>query len=256
MKFWGSRVWLSLLFGLFLGTAIYPQVNVENFRKRGLNEGLFHNISLSLGYFDGNIEFTSFKGEYRADVVWGALKGFLITRNQLKQNDGDAYLNRSFTHLRLIQTQASHIDLEGFFQHEYDPFLLLEKRELFGAGVRFPLHLADDGQTSLFLGVGAMLEREETNDLDRGDANRLRSTNYLSYFYSWADPIHVTGTLYYQPNLLDALDFRILFQNELNVVLTEHLAFLFKLVYRFDNKPLGDLRPYDLELTNGIRVNF
>ena len=93
---------------------------------------------------------------------------------QLPENEKNIIKNKGFGHLRLTKNFSNNFYMEGFVQAGFNDFLLMERRSLYGLGVRNKL--IDIKRTVLFSGVGFMSESETYNTKLEDDKNLLRST--------------------------------------------------------------------------------
>ncbi len=63
-------------------------------------------------------------------------------------------------------------------------------------------------------------------------------------------------TSYYQPDVRQFSDYRILVQSGFSVKLAKNLSLTTSLEYRFDSEPMTDIEKYDVGITNGITARF
>lgn len=143
-------------------------------------------------------------------------------------------------------------------QKEYNEFTLLKDRELAGGGLRVALVQEEDQNSSvnIYLGIGVMWEQEVLDLSPDEETEIYRSTNYISCRLKANDTTTLAATAYYQPDLEDSSDYRVIFDGTLAFKITRSLSFTFNINYRFDNEPPAGIKRYDTEITNGISLNF
>lgn len=248
---------LPLLVFLISFQPIISQVNTEFLRKSDLKNGFHNSIATNIGINAGNSQFINLKGGFRTDFVHNDLYIFLNSSIEYKEGKSAIISSKGFMHLRGNYSLSSFIDAEIFTQIEYDRFIKLNNRELFGTSLRLEaIHIRDSIlRFGLFFGIGAMFEHENYYD-DLLNTNLLRSTNYLSIYYMIRPELSFQAVTYLQFDVARFFDRRILSQGSLVINLFKGLKFTTNLIYRYDNNPLPEIKNYDLELNNGIIIEF
>ncbi|MBE0643797.1 MAG: DUF481 domain-containing protein [Bacteroidetes bacterium] len=251
---------ILLLFFMYCGIS-QAQVNTEKLRRADSTNGTFFSAGITLGLDRGNSEFVSAAGGIRADYKRTLNDNFIVVQYEFKESDRGKITNKGFLHLRTMWGVSDLLALEGFGQSEFNEFISLKNRNLIGVGTRWhPLHLGDEnGDVSLeiFVGVGVMYEHElYTTQPEDVVHDRLRSTNYLTLNAGLAHNTFVHLITYFQPVLSSPEDFR--FSNEAAVEfsISEWLTFSVSSSYRYNSRPVLNVRNFDLQLRNGIRVTL
>lgn len=249
-----------MVFLLTQATA-YAQVNTEILRKTNLQKGFYNTLSFQYGYITGNSEILRIGANYRADLLYRRHYAFLIADYQRATNRNRLSLHKGFTHLRYVYRFYKGIKGELFTQKEFNEFLLLKDRQLFGGGARFELQLLDtaqhpDDQITLNAGTGFMHEREMFNKPEIPDTRIIRSTNYLSGKIILSDKFSFTLIGYYQKNIRHRKDFRILVNSTAGINLSKKLMATTTFNFRYDHDPPLRLKKYDLEIVNGLVIHF
>lgn len=250
---------IVMIFALSFKLSI-SQVNTEALLNPNAETGIRNSLKLQGGLSAGNSEFIMLKGGYRFDFFTGRFHSFFSSSIEYQEGNNELIKSKGFMHLRGMFRVSEIFMPEIFLQKEYNKFTDLNDRNLAGGGIRF--HILDiipaDSGSSLdfFIGVGMMYENEVYSSSPEYVTNLLRSTNYLSLF--WDDPgrYKIKGVVYFQPELTRFNDHRILSEISIDFNLTTFLSFTVELRYAYDNEPTGNVKKYDLELTNGIRINF
>ncbi len=247
-----------ILGGLSLPTPSGATVNIESMRKKKEEKGFQSTLSFTLGYTSGNTDVMNLKTAFRTDYFSNDYNAFLAASIQRGEKDNSRYQNKGFAHLRGMRPASKRTTIEGFVQHEFNDFTLLQSRRLIGAGGRFTLidNTSSDKIKKLFVGIGAMREWEDINTTPEEKIETTRSTNYISGRYELDDRIRMSGTVYYQPRFSEGSDYRLLFDGGLSFDITKSGAFLIKINYRYDSEPPLGVKDYDFEITNGLTLSF
>lgn len=237
------------------------QVNTEIMRKTDLTDGLYNNLTFSLGFIDGNSEILSVKSAYRADYYKNRHYAFLIANYQRATSGDKVTLNKGFVHLRYSYPLNRFLKSEIFTQKEFNEFILIKDRQLFGGGLRFELIKTDTSggkknHLSVNVGNGLMHENEKFNKSEIRNTKIIRSTNYVSSKIQLFEKITWIGIGYYQVNLKKTSDYRILIDSGLGFNITKNFMITMNVNFRYDNEPPADIRKYDIDLTNGVSFNF
>lgn len=249
---------LIVLLFLFQGKAS-AQVNIETLRKTGLDKGFNLDIKTDVGILAGNSNARQLSGSVRPDYYKDLYHLFLIVEGARGDTDNNLYKNKGFIHGRGQRSITEIVALETFVQEEFNDFINLEERTLYGAGTRISpfAHSPDEKKNTdftLHLGVGLMYEIERYKDDD--DTYLLRSSNYLSGKWEIHERLLFSATTYYQVDTNYAADFRIIVDGSFVVDITEKLKLTLNVNYRFDNKPPEDIKNFDIEITNGLAIFF
>ncbi len=261
----GTSFHLSLLLivCLFLwGGNASAQVNIETLRKADPTEGLHINIATKFGILAGNSENQTINGNVRTDYLFDRYHLLSIANWARGKSDDKLFQNKAFLHLRGVKTLTKTYAVEAFAQEEFNDFISIKERNLFGGGVRLtPFSPSpqeeNDSDYAFHVGVGLMRENERFDeDTQEKDTRILRSTNYLSLKWEIKEWLLFSTTCYYQVDTTRSADFRILANGSLGFNLTEKLLFTINYTYRYDNEPPQGLKNFDLALTNGISYLF
>ncbi len=222
------------------------QVNTEAIRSDDQLPGLSHNLTLDYSYFSGNAKIIQLMGSYRMDYLLKSnWYGFLSGQyNRAFEKDEEDFSNRRFIHFRSARPVMARIDIEGFLQKEANHFINLENRELIGGGLRI------NQFDKLYFGVGLMHEMEKYNNNSQ-EQNVIKSTNYINYKTIILQNAELQNVIYYQFNVEEMGDYRILWDSNLSVYTSRGISFYVNTHYRFDKKGENYF-----EISNGIGYQF
>ncbi len=259
-----KSIFYYISFLLFTFLFLFPceasaQINIETLRKTGVDEGFHLDINTDVGILAGNSNARQLSGSVRPDYLSGAYHLFLVAEGSRGDTDNNLYKNKGFVHVRGQRSITELVAFEAFSQEEFNDFINLEERTLYGTGTRIsPFSSSadekNDSDFTLHLGAGLMWETERYKDDD--DTYLLRSTNYLSGKWEIHERVLFSATTYYQVDTNYAADFRIIVDGSFVVDITERLKLTLNVNYRFDNKPPKDIKNFDIEITNGLAIFF
>lgn len=237
------------------------QVNTEKLRRSEETRGFLFTTGVSLGLTRGNSEFVSVAGDLRVDYMREDDVHFAVLDYAFKESSRGKIANKGFFHLRTIWDVAASLAVEGFGQVEFNEFLSLSNRGLLGAGVRWnAVRMTNEAQKPLFglhLGVGAMFEHEEYDTSPQDVVlDRVRSTNYLTLQWTPSDVATGSVIAYLQPLITNPEDLRVIAEAAMEWKITGGLHFNVRASWRYHSRPMTDVKRYDLEITNGIRLTL
>lgn len=261
MHFISKNIKIFLLFIIlfFLPFSLKGQINTEFLRKNYSSYGLFNQISLSTDIDDGNSKDFTLSVGGRSDFVQNNYHTFLLVNFKYKEAKKKISSKKGFAHFRFIYIPKNLISPEIFLQKDFDHGIDLTDRNLCGTGLRLNIIKSETTDSLKFIdldfGIGLMFENENyINPSER--TNFFRSTNYLSITLKINQLINLICAAYFQPNISKINDFRFLCNSILEFKITKLLSFFTNFYYRFDNDPRLNYVKYDLELINGLSINF
>jgi hypothetical protein len=251
------RFFVVLLLTISTFSAV-AQVNTEKLRNDAHNSGLFADFDISGTFTSGNSEFVRFNTGVRLDYIGSVTNSFLIAKLDYKEADNSILVNKGFVHLRTAHSLATHTKIEIFLQKEFNEFISLKDRNLGGAGFRFLIaeNKTDSSAVSLAFGAGLMYEDEDFNVNVKEDAGLVRSTNYLSLNWNIDKLFSIKSVSYYQVDVNNFDNYRVLNESDFSVKIFKNLRLFMGLDYRYDSQPPLDVKNFDLEIVNGIRLTL
>ncbi|MFZ1729322.1 MAG: DUF481 domain-containing protein [Bacteroidota bacterium] len=254
--------WLRTgLFLLLLPCVAGAQVNTEKLRRADSTSGVFFSTGIALGLDRGNSDFVSASGGLRLDYTRPGNDNFIVAQYDFKESDRGKITNKGFLHLRTMWLLSDLLTLEGFTQAEFNEFTSLENRDLLGAGTRWhPLRTGydeNDISFELFIGIGLMFEHEQyvTSPMEIA-TDRMRSTNYLTFNTLFTRSTLLRIVTYYQPVISSPADFRFSNESSLDFKVTKALTFSLTASYRYNSRPVLNVKRYDLQLRNGLQLTL
>lgn len=238
---------------------VCAQVNTEAMRGTGLAAGWHSSLEGRFTWVAGNTEFVKANGLARADYLRKGYHGFLVGNYEFGRQGGETFIQNGFAHFRNVVGIARGTDAEFFAQLEFNDFLMLQQRRLFGAGLRYRLGAAAADslpRARADLGLGLMQEHEEIEGEAPDGTTVIRATSYANLLFGLGNRVAAQAVVYYQPRLAAMADYRILGQAGLDIGLARNLSLETALKGRYDSRPPGNLKPFDIEAVNGLKLAF
>jgi len=222
-------------------------VNVQPAASRGAADGLSGEISGQLNWSTGNTEVTQVSAGAAALYLHGQHRLYFAGRAAYGIDDGEAFVNNVFEHLRYRYRWTTAFGAESFVQHEFDEFRRLQLRALWGVGPRFDVPVPQPFE--LAFGTAWMLEYERVSDDAETDAGAeqldQRWSSYL-YLSATATPgIQLTHTAYVQPRFDDFGDWRLLSESAAVLDVKKWLAVKIAFTLAYDSRPPADVKKQD-----------
>ncbi|MFQ3598458.1 MAG: DUF481 domain-containing protein [Chloroherpetonaceae bacterium] len=253
---------MKLLVILFLLSTIslgaLSQVNTEAL-MRGTVLGFGTRLGVNFGFNSGNSTFFRWQLDARSDYRAKEFYTFLVGNLERGTANDAIFLFRGFVHYRAIWQRDTLLQPEFFVQREFNEFILLKDRVLFGSGIRLNLLYLQPTDTvmafKLTLGIGAMWENERFTELNP-ETKLLRSTNYIALLWRIVPRTSLQLIGYYQVDVKRPSDYRLLLDGLLTISITDKLAATVVLIYRYDNEPVLNVARFDLDLRNGFTYTF
>jgi hypothetical protein len=179
---------------------------------------------------------------------------FLLGNYKLIDSEGGNLQNAWFLHGRFNYQFSQLLRFESFLQGQYNQLLIVEQRNLIGAGLR--VKWVDKERFTGYAGNSYMYEVEYSDRAGTTHYNHRNST-YLTLSYApGSKKFSVTNTVYYQPLYRDFGDYRILEQFRLDVPLSKWLSVFTLYNYYFDSKTPLNSEEYTSNLNVGIGIRL
>lgn len=235
------------------------QVDTESLRKVDMKEGINQNLLTNIGLRKGNTEFFALSITYRLDTLSKKFHAYGVGNLSYQDNSKGVFQRSGFIHLRFIDFWTEHFSKEYYVQKQFDYFQRLKDRNLIGGSIRFSFNIFDSTQKifHIYSGTGIMYENELLNISDNYSTNLIRSSSYLNISWIPSSNFNLSTVIYYQWDIFNSDDYRILNISSMNIKINKFLTFVFQFNYRFDNQPpISTLKKYDLDFRNGIKFEF
>lgn len=236
-------------------------VNIENMRVGSDKQlsGFVGKMSFDVNGKNGNTN--KIKAGFGSRLQWYQKEAtyFIVLNYEYGESADIRDTDKSFLHLRSIWRKSDFLSWELFTQLESNEFTRLTLRALLGGGARFNL-MSDSDTHAMYLGLGGFRSKEKLDEqvgtTDAGESYVSRANLYLVYKYIISKHSRLTNTLYYQPDINEASDYRLLKQFGLQVDINDHLAFKVSLDIVHDNKPPQNIKKTDISYITGFEYRF
>jgi putative salt-induced outer membrane protein YdiY len=252
---------LSIAIILAIGlaaSAANAQINMERFRRDSQKKGLEGNADIDLTVMTGNTDFRLLGLGSRLNYNWKRAYTFLVLNGGLGWNQGDRFMDQTMAHLRHVLTLSTRFQNEWFIQFDNNRKRNLKERELIGIGVRAKLFTAR--MVKLRIGAAYMHEHERyTLAIGNRHPRELethRLSSYITCEWGRENGLSLLNVTYFQPDLANWRDNRILTENALAMELSTHLALKITFTLRFDSKPPDGIKKLDTVSKSSLSVKF
>lgn len=156
-----------------------------------------------------------------------------------------------FGHLRYNYRFNERFVAEVFVQSKTDEFLRIQRRDLYGAGIR--IKLAESQSLKFYGGITAMYEHEILTGNKINDG--VRMSDYLSLWYK-KDNVAISLVGYYQPRMDAFRNYRLSLDNQISVKIFRKVSFLTSFSLGYDSRRPEDIPNTVYEMKAGIGVEF
>ena len=177
----------------------------------------------------------------------------LITELSLIKSASEKFSNAGFGHLRYNRKLGEVIRWEVFTQIQYNSLTKINKRALGGTGLRFKLTPYE--KAKFYLGIAYMYEYEELLDPVVYHKDH-RASSYFTFSLYPEENVSLMSTLYVQPLLKDARDYRISSESTLVLDITKKLSLNATFKYAFDARPPAGVPSNTYSFINGLELEF
>ena len=179
---------------------------------------------------------------------------FLLGNYKLIDSEDGNLQNAWFLHGRFNYKFNQLLRFETFLQGQYNQLLIVEQRNLVGAGLR--LKWIDRARVTGYAGNSYMYEVEYSDRAGTTNYNHRNSTYLTLSYASKSEKFSVANTVYYQPLYKDLNDYRILEQFRLDIPLSTWLKVFTTYNYYFDSKTPLNTKEYTSELNIGVGISL
>ncbi len=235
---------------------------IVNTEKYDLDYGKRFNLGSEFSYEmeRGNTDINSFELDFFSSYIKTPHIVRLIGGFDHLNSDGKEIKSNVYGQVRYNHAFAPWFQSFTFYQIQRDEILLVNQRNLIGAGGRFIFIPGDSAAFDFDIGIGVMYESEDLNESKievAGVPNTegFRFANFLSMVYN-TKLIRFVNITYYQPWVEDFKDYRIFNEAKLIFKVSGYLSISTELLYRLDTRPPEGIKQDDLSLKNGIIVTF
>ncbi len=253
------RILLLSILGLLPGVLSAQLVNIEAKRMQtdSVRFALNGDFSFNHSNNDGN-QVNQIDAAITTQLKSKDLRKiyFLLGNYRLIDSGEENLQNAWFLHGRFNYKfdQLPLLRIESFIQGQYNQLLVVEQRNLIGAGLR--VKWMDKERFTGYAGNSYMYEVEYSEQAGTTNYNHRNST-YLTLSYSAATlKFSVANTVYFQPLYSNFSDYRILEQFRLDIPLSRWFKVFTLYNYYFDSKTPLNTREYTSNLNFGAGISL
>ncbi|MCB0721125.1 MAG: DUF481 domain-containing protein [Ignavibacteriae bacterium] len=236
---------------LFTSTSFSQVVNIEARRLRTEKDGWAGEASAD--FFVLKEVSTVYAIEGKAQIQFKKDKSlflFLSDLGFIKADDKD-FQNSGFQHIRYnYKLTDTFLRWEVFTQAQFNKVRDIKLRLLAGTGPRFKLY--DTDKMRFYIGTLYMYEYEERQSepiIER--ENRISS--YFSYTFN-IGKLLLFGTVYYQPEVTQLDDYRLVNQTDLEFKIFDEFKFVIKYRLLYDTFPPPSVPNTSYSFSNGFKL--
>lgn len=216
---------------LVICSQVFGQVNIEQYRSdNGSLEKKYHqhiNLNSSINRSTNNLYTIGLK--YFKPFYLKTAQGFLITKINYGESNGNEFLNETFYHLRIISSKTIlNIIPEAFLQYESNAYSLTNQRYLAGIGVRYQYR-----ETTY--GTSILTEWYEESS-KYGRSNYWRLSQYIRFKFKFNLKNSLNTTIYIQPSITDWNNIRYYSENTYVSQITDTISYNSTLTAKFFSK--------------------
>jgi len=243
---------------LFLSLSLFTQaqvVNIEKKRADTTKTGWQGTVNLSLNLIKNTNQITIGSNSLQLQHYKDRNTYLFFNDITVMEINKQSYLNSGFQHIRYnydLKDSNNIFIVEAFTQIQYNKIQKLQRRFLWGGGMRYILF--DRKKFSLYAGTSFMYEFELLLDESYSDLIRLNS--YLYFNYQYSDAFSIDHITYYQPSITDFDDNRVSSETSLNFKINKHWKFKSYFNLNYDARPPKDIPNMFYCFNNGISYSF
>jgi len=249
------------LFACLLVQPTLAIVNIENMNllDDDKRQGFETELGLDISGKNGNTSKrkTGFDSRFQSFKDSGT--HFLVLSYEYGESSDVKDTDKSFMHLRHIGYVTDTLAWEAFAQLESNEFTRLSLRSLAGGGVRYKMSKPSETQSS-YLGAGMFRSKEKLEQdpvaTDEGSDYATRANLYIVNKFKLSGTASLSNTFYYQPDLSETSDYRLLEQFRFKVDVTQKLSIILSLDVSRDSRPPQNIERSDSSYTTVINYRF
>lgn len=167
--------------------------------------------------------------------------------------------DKSFFHYRHVWAVNPVLSWEAFGQLQTNEFTRLKLRSLVGGGARLNI-LSDSDVHTAYLGLGLLRSREKLDALlgtiDEQQQYATRANIYQVYQYRISPQSRLINMVYYQPDVSEFSDYRLLEQLALKVDINDRLSLKVSVDLAHDSRPPQSIESTDTSYNTGLEYRF
>ncbi len=241
----------NALIALLLTSCIaIGQVNIEQYRTTSgeLKEKYHEFVNIATSLRRSTTSYYKVKLQYFRPFYMNTGNGFLVSKVNYGETEGNPFENNSFYHLRFISKKPIYQFFpEVFFQYENNSYALTNRRYLFGLGVRYQYGIATIGTTAI-----SESYRESDGILK---TNNWRISQYLKTNINLNENNDINIMLYIQPNIAKFSDIRYYSESSYVNKINELIAYKSTLIAKYFSES-NDFKNVEIFFESGLQFKL
>ena len=177
---------------------------------------------------------------------------FFLGNYQLIDAENKNLQNTWMLHARFNYKITPVYRFEAFIQGQYNQLLVVEQRNLAGAGIR--VKWMDRERFTGYAGNSYMYEIEESDEAGTTHYNHRNSTYLSLSYFPESKRFSIANTVYFQPLYKDFNDYRLLEQFKLNIPLSDWFSVFALFNYYFDSQTPLKTQEYTSNFNIGVGI--
>jgi putative salt-induced outer membrane protein YdiY len=238
---------------LFLHTAFAQILNVESQRISQDSTGWAGKADLSFNLTSNQDQVFDLNTSLHLQYKSGKNTYLLLGGAGMIRAGEDDFDNSGHAHFRYNRSIRPWLTLEAFVQGQYNRVLMIDHRELVGAGPRFTL--LEKPMISLHTAALYMFEHEVLLE-DNRNYYKHRLSSYLAYNQKINSYISFNNIVYFQPVVADFSDHRVMLQSSLKFKLTKIIGFSVNFNLLNNSNPPPGVKHTVYSIRNGLEVRL
>ncbi len=248
-----KRKLVILLFTLNYYGLSAQVVNIENKRFYNDTSSFTGRAKFETEGFKNIETVFNFGGSINLQYHHGPHKLMFVGDMNYLVSDSTVVDNVAYAHLRYNYQLTKVVTLEAYTQYQFNKILKISSRTLGGAGAR--IKIFDNAHTKIFYGLGAFYEKQ-VDTPDHLSWTAARMSTYLTYHLQITHFAELANTIYYQPNISNIYDKRLLDEFSIMIDATKWLTFESSLAFVHANIHGIDMPDNIWRYDNKLVINF
>jgi len=248
-----NKFLLFILFLIAVQTSAQQVINIESKKYDNRDTGWHGNMEFLFSLIQNQNQIISLGNKFNIGINKDIHSYLFVNEFNFVQANSQNLDYNSYQHLRYKRAIEPWLSGEAFLQTQFNQQIGLKFRGLLGAGPRFRLFY--DDSMKVFVGPMWMYEYEKTTDENtKNIKNRL--SLYASFLYFKEKNFNFDFVMYYQPDLINFYDFRLMSEFKAEWLITKKLGFKFTLTQSYNSVPPSGIPNNILNVRNSFLYRF
>jgi len=237
------------------GNTCYAQiVNTEKARMQSDTTGWMGNAGAAVSLIKNTQQV--FTAEVHAHVQYKSKKSLYLMLGSYSflKGGNNKLVDNTFLHFRYNYKLNKVLRWEVFTQLQNNLVTKIKSRYLLGTGPRFKI--LDTKVIRLYAASLFMYEYEKVNDSANTVHRDVRNSSYISFSITPNNMVEIVSTSFYQPQVNNLKDYRILNQASVKVKAAKKLSVSLNWNYLYDSYPAPGIPTVNYAFSTGLEYDF